>query len=151
MFIKFVFLFYFKISAGATRSMSSSRTVILGGGIHGASTAYYLSKKGIKTTIVEQSYVGSAASGKAGGFLAKDWGSGCTTQLHHVSYRMHQQLAHELNIESFREISTLSVDSNRRGRSASQCSWLDKNVHSSSMDSGKYNSSQKHTSVKYVS
>ena len=59
-------------------SMSSSTTprdqekvVICGGGIVGASIAYHLTLKGFKPTIIERAQVASAASGKAGGFLAR--------------------------------------------------------------------------------
>ena len=38
--------------------------VILGGGIIGASTAYYLSKRGVACTIVERSSIAAAASGE---------------------------------------------------------------------------------------
>jgi len=47
------------------------RVVVVGGGIVGASIAYHLSLKGYKPTVVERAQVASAASGKAGGFLAR--------------------------------------------------------------------------------
>ena len=79
-----------------------SKVVIIGGGIHGASTAYYLTQMGIQPTIIERSTVGAAASGKSGGFLARQWGSGPTVQLHEKSFDLHRQLAETLKIESFR-------------------------------------------------
>jgi glycine/D-amino acid oxidase-like deaminating enzyme len=48
--------------------------VVVGGGIIGASIAYHLSLRGVACTIIERSAVGAAASGKAGGFLARGWG-----------------------------------------------------------------------------
>jgi glycine/D-amino acid oxidase-like deaminating enzyme len=45
-------------------STSRRNVVILGGGIIGASIAYYLSKRGVASTIVERSAVASAASGE---------------------------------------------------------------------------------------
>ena len=67
--------------------------VILGAGIHGASVAYYLSTKfGIFPTVIERTSIAAAASGKAGGFLAREWGSGVTQQLHQVSFDMHEKL-----------------------------------------------------------
>lgn len=89
--------------------------VILGGGIHGAALAYYLTKramtdkKNISVTVVEQTSVGCAASGKAGGFLAREWGSGNTMSLHQKSFDRHIQLAEQLGVESFRLIPTFSV------------------------------------------
>lgn len=49
----------------------SEKIVVVGGGIHGASIAYYLSKRGVCCTVIESVNVGSAASGKSGGFLAR--------------------------------------------------------------------------------
>ena len=40
-----------------------SHTVIIGGGIHGVSLAYYLSLQEIKPIIVEQTKIAAAASG----------------------------------------------------------------------------------------
>ena len=54
------------------------RVVICGGGVIGACTAYFLSRRGIDVTVVERTEVAAAASGKAGGFLA---GSLCTAAL----------------------------------------------------------------------
>src|SRR5215510_14728975 len=50
--------------------------VICGGGVIGACTAYFLSRRGIDVTVVERTEVAAAASGKAGGFLALDWCAG---------------------------------------------------------------------------
>ncbi len=81
---------------GATDTMdvsaspAATEVVIIGGGILGCATAHYLrmlhvSNKGssgkaggLKITIVEQEGVACSSSGKAGGFLGRDWGSGAT-------------------------------------------------------------------------
>ena len=69
------------------------RVVVLGAGIHGASVAYYLSTKfGILPTVVERVSVAAAASGKAGGFLAREWGTGATVEISRVSFDMHEHL-----------------------------------------------------------
>ena len=68
-------------------SASQPPIVIAGAGLHGAALAYYLTKRGERPLIVEASAVASAASGKGGGFLARDWGSGPTEQLHKVRAR----------------------------------------------------------------
>ena len=52
------------------------RVVICGGGVIGACTAYFLSRRGIDVTVVERTEVAAAASGKAGGFLALEWCAG---------------------------------------------------------------------------
>jgi len=117
-----------------SRALSMSNTVILGGGIHGVSIAYHLAiKYNMKSIIVEQSAIASAASGKSGGFLAREWGQGPTRALHEISYDMHKQLATTLHLETYREIPTLSVDGSRKGTNTA--SWLDQKVTSSLMDS----------------
>lgn len=103
-----------------------------GGGIHGVSTAYYLAQKGIPSLIVEKSSIAAAASGKAGGFLARGWGSGSTTHLHEKSYDLHKELASELDITSYRQVNTLEVDGNRKGKNVA--SWLNGKVSSTMMD-----------------
>mmetsp|Transcript_11100 Transcript_11100/g.21303 ORF Transcript_11100/g.21303 Transcript_11100/m.21303 type:complete len:425 (+) Transcript_11100:46-1320(+) len=120
-----------------TLQMSSSfgndNVVICGGGIHGASLAYYLTLKGIKPTIIERTSVAAAASGKAGGFLARGWGDGGITEaLHHTGYDLHQELAETLDIQSYRKLPTLSVNGGRKGKNPA--SWLDGKASSSIMD-----------------
>jgi len=47
--------------------MSTSHTVVIGGGVIGASTAYYLARRGQKVTLLEQNELGSGSSfGNAG-------------------------------------------------------------------------------------
>jgi glycine/D-amino acid oxidase-like deaminating enzyme len=47
--------------------------LICGGGVIGASIAYFLSCRGLKATVIESTGLACAASGKSGGFLARDW------------------------------------------------------------------------------
>lgn len=60
----------FKRTAATMSAMDSKpraqrrHVVVLGGGIQGASAAYFLSKRDAKVTVVELESVGSAASGK---------------------------------------------------------------------------------------
>ncbi|KAL2149961.1 hypothetical protein VTH82DRAFT_7637 [Thermothelomyces myriococcoides] len=78
----------------------SSSTVILGAGIIGVSTAYYLSQHQDPTSIqlVEPSpELFSSASGYAGGFLAKDWFGPSVTALGALSFNEHRRLAEEHN------------------------------------------------------
>lgn len=64
----------------------------------------------MKPLVVERTAVAAAASGKAGGFLARGWGDGTPTQaLHRVSFDLHAQLAQTLGVQSYRRIPTLSV------------------------------------------
>jgi glycine/D-amino acid oxidase-like deaminating enzyme len=52
------------------------RVVICGGGVIGASTAYFLSRRGAEVVVVERREVACAASGRSGAFLARDWSAG---------------------------------------------------------------------------
>jgi D-amino-acid dehydrogenase len=47
----------------------AGRTVVVGAGIAGLSTAYYLAKRGIEVTVIESNRVGSGASAGNGGWL----------------------------------------------------------------------------------
>ena len=115
------------------------QVVILGGGLIGASLAYHLtSRHGVKPIIIERTEVAAAASGKAGGFLAKKWGDGTPTHLlHRMGYDLHQQLAAELGIESYRQIDTLSVTGGAKFRGGSNQHaphWLDGELSSKLID-----------------
>ncbi|TLD37630.1 fad dependent oxidoreductase superfamily [Venturia nashicola] len=78
-------------------------TVIIGSGIIGLSTAYYLSSPASKTRpqnihLVESSpelFIGS--SGFAGGFLAENWFAPTVASLGALSYSLHRSLATEHN------------------------------------------------------
>jgi glycine/D-amino acid oxidase-like deaminating enzyme len=48
------------------------RVVICGGGVIGASIAYFLSRRGVHPIVIERTGLACAASGKSGGFLALD-------------------------------------------------------------------------------
>lgn len=107
--------------SASTRSSSTSmdpdpnrkRVVVCGGGVIGVCTAYFLSKKGAAVTLVEQSSVACAASGKAGGFLALDWCDGGPMQcLARASFELHSSLAAELNgpeSYGYRALTTLGL------------------------------------------
>ncbi|KAG6425362.1 hypothetical protein SASPL_115792 [Salvia splendens] len=89
------------------------RVIVCGGGIIGVCAAYFLAKKGAAVTVVEQSSIACAASGKAGGFLALDWcDGGPVSSLARASFNLHRSLAEELNgAESYgyRHLTTLSL------------------------------------------
>lgn len=114
-------------------SSSLERIVILGGGIQGTSLSYFLARKGIRSVVVENVEIAAAASGKAGGFLARNWGSGPTMQLHTKGYDLIESIAAELDCTSYRKIPTLSV-SHRRSNKKPEASWLDREASSSILD-----------------
>ena len=72
-------------------------------------------RAGVRVTLVEREEVAASSSGKAGGFLARDWGDAATRALHVKSFELHAELADELGIESWRPIPTLSVGRGRGG------------------------------------
>ena len=115
-------------SAAASSAEGGHDVVICGGGIIAASIAYYLTRRGVKPLVVERTSVGAAASGKAGGFLARGWGDGTPTEaLHRVSFDLHAELAEELKLETYRRIPTLQVRTRPGGPAQSPPArdWLD--------------------------
>jgi glycine/D-amino acid oxidase-like deaminating enzyme len=73
------------------------RVVICGGGVIGACTAYFLSRRGVEVIVVERTGVAAAASGKAGGFLALDWCAGTPLDaLARRSFGLHAALPNEV-------------------------------------------------------
>lgn len=77
----------------------TSDVVIVGGGAAGCATAYYLAKRGIRSTIIEREGIASKASGFSAGGLNPLQGAGIPGPLGALaikSFRMHQQIWPEL-------------------------------------------------------
>src|ERR1700674_1907889 len=73
------------------------RVLICGGGVIGASIAYFLSRRGVRPVVIERTGLACAASGKAGGFLALDWCDGTPlAPLARRSFALHAGLAQEI-------------------------------------------------------
>jgi glycine/D-amino acid oxidase-like deaminating enzyme len=77
-------------------------TVIVGAGIIGVSTAYFLSHAPARTqdhtiTILDPSPPASGASGKSGGFVGRNWAGAATASLAELSFRLHNELAQKYN------------------------------------------------------
>jgi glycine/D-amino acid oxidase-like deaminating enzyme len=104
------------------------RVIICGGGVIGASLAFFLSRRGAEVTVVEKTAVACAASGKAGGFLALDWCDGTPLQaLARRSFALHAQLADELGGKAwgYRRLETYGGFSGMRlGRGLAGPAWL---------------------------
>jgi glycine/D-amino acid oxidase-like deaminating enzyme len=81
---------------------------ICGGGAIGCATAYFLSRRGVAVTVVESTGVACAASGKSGGFLARDWCDGTPlAALAQRSFDLHAELADAINDEwGYRRLDT---------------------------------------------
>ena len=97
--------------------------VIAGGGVIGCAIAYYLSLKGVEVTIVEPHVIAGSASGKSGGFLARDWCRGQPQDaLASLSFDLHDDLSRALPEDyGYRRVSTYAVatsDKRSLGREA---------------------------------
>ena len=82
---------------------SATEVVILGGGIVGCATAYYLAKEGVKATIIERDTVAGHSSGFALGGLSPLGGVGIPGPLGKLSiesFRLHAELAQSLPDET---------------------------------------------------
>src|SRR5262245_46167930 len=74
------------------------RVLVCGGGVIGACTAYFLARRGVDVVVVERTEVACAASGKAGGFLARDWCAGSPLDaLARRSFALHAELASQMD------------------------------------------------------
>jgi glycine/D-amino acid oxidase-like deaminating enzyme len=89
--------------------------IIIGAGVIGACSTYFLSQhKHCSITLIEQTDIACAASGKSGGFLALDWNDDHPgmKSLSRASFALHQQLNQELDGENtygYRAVNTYSV------------------------------------------
>ena len=108
--------------------------VICGGGVIGACTAYFLSRRGIDVTVVERADVAAAASGKAGGFLALDWCAGTPLDaLAQRSFALHAALPEEVGADwSYRRMSAYSGfvvgEHSARRHAKAELEWLSDGV-----------------------
>jgi glycine/D-amino acid oxidase-like deaminating enzyme len=106
--------------------------VICGGGVIGACTAYFLARRGIAVTVVECAEVAAAASGKAGGFLARDWCAGSPLDaLARRSFDLHASLPQELAADwAYQRMTSFSgvVPRSGRRRAAADLPWLSADV-----------------------
>lgn len=98
------------------------RICIIGGGIIGASIAFHLTEAGCSNvTIVERTGVACGASGRAGGFLAKNWRSGAEGKFSEASFIAHSELAERLKNEFsvdvlYRRLTTFNLSIDETGK-----------------------------------
>jgi glycine/D-amino acid oxidase-like deaminating enzyme len=107
------------------------RVVICGGGVIGAAAAYELSRRNIAVTVIERWRVAGAASGKSGGFLARDWCRGTPmAELAERSFDLHADWARDLGDRyGYRRVDTFALTLSdrrkvRRGQGANLPTWL---------------------------
>jgi glycine/D-amino acid oxidase-like deaminating enzyme len=91
--------------------MVAMRVLICGGGVVGASIAYFLSASKAEVVVIERRAVAGAASGKSGGFLALDWCDGSAlAPLARRSFALHAEVAAAHgNPWGYRRLETLGV------------------------------------------
>ena len=107
------------------------RVLICGGGVIGASIAYFLSRRGIETTVIESTGLACAASGKSGGFLALDWCDRTPLEpLARRSFALHGRLVEEIgNDWNYRPLTTYGGSMGLRPQwSAHGIDWLSNEV-----------------------
>jgi len=110
--------------------------VIVGGGIMGCSTAYWISKIAPEKNmiLIEMEGIASSSSGKAGGFLARGWhGGGVTKQLHEIGFDLIEKFAIKHHLRSYRRVSMFSVD-HRPNPKNEGLPWLNNKRVSYSLD-----------------
>lgn len=105
--------------------------VVIGAGVIGSSIAYHLTLLGATDVLLlEAERPACAASGKAGGFLARSWGDGTSSMsLTRKSFDMHQTLARELGISSYRQLPSYKM---RDQAGSGDLDWV--NAHHSLFD-----------------
>jgi glycine/D-amino acid oxidase-like deaminating enzyme len=84
-------------AAISERPAARMHVLICGGGVIGAATAYFLACRGVAASVIESTGLACAASGKSGGFLARDWCDGSAlAPLARRSFALHARLAEEI-------------------------------------------------------
>src|SRR6266571_7313868 len=107
------------------------RVLICGGGVIGASIAYFLSCRGVPSIVVERTGLACAASGKAGGFLALDWCDGTPLQsLARRSFALHAELPQRIGGDwGYRRLTTYAGVAGARNRARhADAGWLSDRV-----------------------
>ncbi len=80
---------------------SKSDVVVIGGGAMGLSVGYSLLRKGVKTTILEGSYLNSGSTGRNMGILKRRLGSEDLVRLAVKGLELHKKLPSQLGVNTF--------------------------------------------------
>ena len=106
------------------------RVLICGGGVIGASIAYFLICRGAEAIVIERTGVACAASGKSGGFLALDWCDGSPLEaLARQSFALHASLPEKIGADwGYRRLATYggfaSAQGPGRGGHKNHVDWV---------------------------
>jgi sarcosine oxidase, subunit beta len=81
------------------REMKSTYdVVIIGGGVHGLATAYYLAKRGVKNiAVLDKSYIGSGGSGRNTTIIRANYRTPEGVAFYRESLRLYEHLGQELD------------------------------------------------------
>ncbi|OMH79186.1 putative oxidoreductase [Zancudomyces culisetae] len=136
--------------------MEQKTIVILGAGIVGVSTAYFLTckikeaalEKNYRITLVDQVGIAPCASGNAAGFLSRNFSRGTTIEeLSEKGFDLHESLAKKLNGEAeygYRRVKVLDVvGSLGKSHNKKEITWLE-NIQSANILGDKSDSAQVH-------
>jgi glycine/D-amino acid oxidase-like deaminating enzyme len=109
------------------------RVLICGGGVIGASIAYFLGCRRVQPIVIERTGLACAASGKSGGFLALDWCDGTPLEpLARRSFALHAGLAERIGGDwGHRSLTTyggLVSAQTRHGGPAHEIHWVSDHV-----------------------
>ena len=93
----------------------NQKIAIIGAGINGCSTAYYLKKfrPDVDVTVYECQGIASQSSGRSGGFLSREWNNHLETleKLSKFSYQLHKNLKKDLGVDvGYRDLQTYEVN-----------------------------------------
>lgn len=61
--------------------------LIIGGGVHGASLAFHLARRGVKATVLEKNFVGAGATGRSSGLVRMHYDTEVDSRLAWVSFQ----------------------------------------------------------------
>src|SRR6266511_5708828 len=72
--------------------------VIIGGGVHGLATAYYLGQRGVRdVAVMEKSYIGAGASGRNTAIIRSNYRTPEGVAFYDESVKLYENLALELD------------------------------------------------------
>jgi sarcosine oxidase subunit beta len=75
---------------------TTAEAVVIGGGVNGLSTAYQLTRKGIRPVVLERSHIGAGATGKSGALVRAHYTNPQETQLALASMRIFRGWAEQV-------------------------------------------------------
>ncbi len=66
---------------------NTAEVIIIGGGVHGASLAFHLARRGVKATVLEKQFVGAGATGRSSGLVRMHYDTEVESRLAWASFQ----------------------------------------------------------------